>query len=278
VGNNLVVAAVETSKSLDVFSVSADGQLSLVRQIFVGFEPRDVHVLPAEDGGWLMVATPYKGKEVAWVHWREGAEPMRHMQKWCDTPWHVSDVPAGKDGMAGLLTSCRDDRQLLHMPKPRTWAQVLALQPKVMRTFDHIPREARATPSGRYWYVALELGGRVARYDTTTSQWSWMPFSNFGAVGVAPFDDDTVAWGEDSRIFIHRYDAEGKVVAEITHKTSGFPTGLQWADLDADGTLDLLVMNSAGTAVDVIYSPLQSINPRPINSGQQSTIDNTHAR
>ena len=253
--DNLVVAAVETSKSLDVFSVSSEGKLSLAKRIIVGFEPRDVHVLPAEEGGWLMVATPYKGNDVAWVHWREGAEPIIHLQKWCGTPWHVSNVPPGKDGVAGLLTSCRDDRQLLYMPKPNNWSQVLVLKPKVVHTFDHIPREARSTPSGRYWYVALELGGRVARLDTTSSKWTWMPFSDFGAVAVAPLSDDAVAWGENNRILINRYDSEGKVLSESVHKTSGFPTGLQWIDVDGDGALDLIVMNSAGAAVDVIYSP-----------------------
>jgi hypothetical protein len=256
--DHLVVAAVETSKSLDVFSVSPEGKLSKLKQIDVGMQPRDVHVMPAQGGGWLMVATPYKGDEVAWIHWREGQEPVRHMQKWCGTPWHVSDVPAGKEGVAGLLTSCRDDRQVLYMPRPNSWAQVLALQPKVMYTFDHIPREVRSTPSGRYWYVAIELGGRVARYDTTTSQWTWMPFSDFGAVSVAPLSDDTVAWGENNRIIINRYDADGKVLSESVIKTSGFPTGLQWKDVDADGAPDLIVMNSAGVAVDIIYNPLKN--------------------
>lgn len=250
------VAAVETSKSLDIFAVAEQGKLRLVQRIDVKFEPRDVHVIPARDGGWLMVATPYRGDRVAWVYWKEGVEPRTHFQAWCGTPWHVSDTPAGAKGEAGLLTSCRDDRRVLHMPRPQTWEEVKTLQPRVVRTFDHIPREVRASPSGRYWYVALELGGRVARYDTARDTWQLMPFTEFGAVGIAPLTDDTVAWGENERVLLQRYDDEGRVIAEKSLPVSGFPTGLQWIDLDGDGHLDLVVMNSAGPAVDVLWGPL----------------------
>lgn len=251
-----LVAAVETSKSLDIFEVTDQDKLRLIERIDVQFEPRDVHVIRARDGGWLMVATPYRGDKVAWVYWQMGEQPRVQRQTWCDTPWHVADVPPGAGDGPGLLTSCRDDRRVLYMPRPQTWDEATALRPREVKTFDHVPREVRATPSGRYWYVALELGGRVARYDTTADRWQWMPFTAFGAVGVAPLTDDTVAWGENERVIVQRYDDEGRMLAERSIQVSGFPTGLQWIDLDADGQPDLIVMNSSGPNVDVLWGPL----------------------
>lgn len=252
-----VVAAVEKSRSLDIFSVSAEGKLQPKAQIDVGFEPRDVLVLPARDGGWLLLATPYRGQQVAWVHWRQDAPPRVARQSWCASPWHMTVVPQGPRGQGpGLVTGCLDDNQVLYLPLPDTLDKAVAAQPQVLRRFDHVPRRVGVTPSGRYWYVALELGGKVARYDLAADTWQMLPFSVFGAVGVAPYDDDTVAWGENNRVFIVRYDAAGQVVVQRSFPVSGLPTELQWIDVDRDGHLDLISMNSTGPASDVLFGPL----------------------
>jgi hypothetical protein len=65
-----------------------------------------------------------------------------------------------------------------------------------------------------------------------------------------------VAWGENSRILLTRYAANGDVLAQRSLPVSGFPTQLQWIDLDGDGQRDLLVLNSAGPASDVLWGPL----------------------
>lgn len=253
-----VVAAVEMSRSLDIFHVDGDGRMQPRAQIVVGFQPRDVVVLPEKTGGWLMLATPYRGDEVAWVHWRaDGTHDIR-LQKWCATPWHVAWVPRGPGGRGpGLVTSCLDDHRVLFMPEPQTWDQVTATRPLEVRRFDHVPRRVGVSPSGRYWYVALELGGRVARYDVEADRWQMLPFTEFGAVGVAPLDDDTVAWGENNRVLVVRYDAEGTVLAQRSLPVSGLPTQLQWVDLDGDGEPDLLSLNSTGPASDVHYGPVR---------------------
>lgn len=253
-----VVAAVEMSRSLDIFHVDTEGRLQPRGQIVVGFQPRDVLVLPAKGGGWLMLATPYRGDEVAWVHWRpEGTHDVK-LQKWCATPWHVAWVPRGPGARGpGLVTSCLDDQRVLFMPAPTTLEQAMATQPIEVRRFDHVPRRVGVSPSGRYWYVALELGGRVARYDVEADRWQMLPFTEFGAVGVAPLDDDTVAWGENNRVLIVRYAADGAVVAQRSLPVSGLPTQLQWIDLDRDGEPDLLSLNSTGPASDVHYGPVR---------------------
>lgn len=253
-----VVAALEKSRSLDIFAISADSKLRRVTQIEVGFEPRDVFVMSARDGGWLLLATPYRGQQVAWVHWRPGASsPRVALQAWCDTPWHVAMAPQGPRGQtAGLVTSCMDDNQVLYMPLPDTFDAAVAAQPQRVRRFEHVPRRVGVTPSGRYWYVALEVGGQVARYDVGSDTWQMLPFTAFGAVGVAPYDDDTVAWGENNRVLVVRYDAAGQLLAQRSWPVSGMPTELQWIDLDLDGHRDLISMNSTGPASDVLFGPL----------------------
>lgn len=252
-----VVAAVEKSRSLDIFSVSSDGKLSPQVQIDVGFEPRDVFVLPARDGGWLLLATPYRGQQVAWVYWHPTQATRKAAQTWCATPWHVTRVPRGPQGNGpGLIAGCMDDNQLVYVPQPHTFEEAAASQVTSMRRFDHVPRRIGVTPSGRYWYVALELGGVVARYDVTANAWQPLPFTVFGAVGVAAYDDDTVAWGENNRILLMRYDKDGKVVAQRSFQVSGLPTELQWIDLDQDGVQDLISMNSTGPASNILYGPL----------------------
>ena len=253
-----IVAAVEKSQSLDIFAVSAQGKLQRQAQISVGFEPRDVLVLPARDGAWLLLATPYRGRKVAWALWRPGEpSPRVESQAWCDTPWHVTVVPQGPRGQgAGLVTGCMDDNQVLYMPLPDSLDNALAVQPQRVHRFDHVPRRVGVTPSGRYWYVALELGGKVARYDVVADAWQMLPFTAFGAVGVAPYDDDTVAWGENNRVLIVRYDAAGQVLAQRSWPVSGLPTELQWIDMDRDGYADLISANSTGPASDILFGPL----------------------
>jgi len=252
-----VVAAVEKSRSLDIFEITEDGKLRLKAQINVGFEPRDVFVTPSPEGGWLMVATPYSGKQVVWVHWRIDGTHKMASQTWCQTPWHISLASKGpKDQGPGLVTGCMDDNQLLYVPLPATLDQAISTPPQVMRRFGNVPRRVGLAPSGRYWYVALEIGGHVARYDVAMDAWQMLPFTPFGAVGVAPMNDHTVAWGENNRIIIATYDSEGKVLAQRDIAVSGLPTELQWSDVDRDGHLDLLSMNSTGPASDLLYGPL----------------------
>lgn len=253
-----VVAAVEKSRSLDIFRVSTEGKLQRQAQIEVGFEPRDVLVLPARDGAWLLLATPYRGRKVAWALWRPGEpSPRLVSQDWCDTPWHVTAVPQGPQGQgAGLVAGCLDDNQVLYIPLPDTLEAAAAAQPQRVRRFDHTPRRVAASPSGRYWYVALELGGQVARYDVGTNTWQMLPFTAFGAVGVAAYDDNIVAWGENNRVLIVRYDAAGQVLAQRSWPVSGLPTELQWIDVDRDGYADLISANSTGPASDILFGPL----------------------
>lgn len=256
INERLVVAAVEATQSLDIFAVGDDGKLRSIDQIPVGFAPRDVWVWPVSEGGWLLLATPYLGTQVTWAHWREGDAAKTVSQTWCDTPWHVFQTIHPKGGQAGLLTACRRDRRVVWLPQPSSWQAVPDTHPRVAQVFDDVPRRVQASPSGRYWYVALELGGRVARYDTVRDVWQWMPFPEVGAVGIAALTDDTVAWGENQRVLIVSYDEEGKIRAERSIKTSGSPKGLQWIDLDGDGAEDLIVMNSSGPAVDIFWGPL----------------------
>ena len=60
-------------------------------------------------------------------------------------------------------------------------------------------------------------------------------------------------------------DGGGRVLETRELPTSGYSTTLQLEDIDADGQMDVLVLNSAGKKADVIYGPLweQATNPKP---------------
>ena len=105
-------------------------------------------------------------------------------------------------------------------------------------------------------YVALETGRRTVRMNMDSGELQYLASPLTGAVSVAPISDDIVIWGEADSLYLHRYDAAGDVQETRWLRSSGFPTELQLIDLDGDGELDLLILNSAGKVSDVYYGPL----------------------
>ena len=251
--DNLVAAAVENAGSLDIFRIEGE-RLVRVHQIHVGFAPRDVILVSASQGHYKLLATPYSGKEVAWVDWHEDNRPAASAKRvrWCEAPWHpvrLKQIP-GLQG-AGFAVACLDDRKVVAVPE----ADPLA-SPQVLASFDAVARQARPSPSGQWLYVALETGARNARINMQTGELQWIASPLTGSVAVAPLSDDLVAWGEDGKLYIQRLGADGKVLETRWLKTGGFSTGLQLIDLDGDGERDLVVLNSVDPTVDVIYGPL----------------------
>lgn len=112
------------------------------------------------------------------------------------------------------------------------------------------------SPSGRWLYVGLETGSRNARIDMQTGELQWIAASPNGSVSVVALSDDLVLWGDDGRLVMQRLDAQGNVLESGELLASGFSTDLQVIDVDGDGALDAVVLNSAGTKSDVIYGPL----------------------
>lgn len=251
--DNLVVAAVENAGSLDFFRVENE-RLVRIHQAHVGFAPRDVILVSASPGHYKLLATPYGGKEVAWVDWyednREAASVKR--TRWCEVPWHpvrLSQLP-GAQG-AGFAAACLDERKVVAVSESDPLAP-----PRVLASFNAVARQARPSPSGQWLYVSLETGGRNARINMQTGELQWIASPLTGSVAVAPLSDDLVVWGEDGKLYLQRLDAEGKVLETRWIKTSGFSTSLQLIDLDGDGERDLVVLNSADAVADVIYGPL----------------------
>lgn len=252
--DDVFVAAVEASSSLDIFRVEGES-LRRLQQIPVGFAPRDVVVMKVEQDRFQALATPYSGKGVTWVDGVIGgsADSAKvRKARWCEAPWHpvaVSKAPGAPQG--GVAVACLDDRKVVFVPKD----DVLA-QPRTLATFPAIARQTRPSPSGQWLYVALETGGRNARVDMETGELQWVKSPLTGAVGVAPLADDLVIWSEDSGLYLQRLDARGDVLETRWLRTSGFSTGLQLLDIDGDGERDVLVLNSSDQVVDVIYGPL----------------------
>ena len=257
----LLVAAVENSLSLDIFRVS-DGRLARLAQVKVGFEPRDVIPLPAPPGQYRMLATPYGGREVAWVDWSEQQPQAAQVRKttWCQTPWHptrVSQLPQSAQG--GIAVACLDGKKVVAVSEADLYAT-----PKVLASFTVIPRQVRPSPSGLWLYVALETGGRNARIQMQTGELQWIAGDPRGASAVAPLADDLIIWGDDQRLTLQRLDETGGVLQTRELRTSGYSTSLQLQDIDGDGHQDILVLNSAGKRADVIYGPLwEQAQPRP---------------
>lgn len=248
-----VVAAVEQLGTLDIFQV-VDGRLAPLTQIKLGFPPRDVVVLASgPDGTHTLLATPYGSDHVALVRWQAGAREGRvDRMRWCKTPWHptlVARAPGAPEG--GVAVACLDDKRVVFVPGDDWRAP-----PQVLADYDVIPRQARPSPSGKWLYVALETGRRLARIDMDSGASQFLQAPETGAVSVAPLDDNLAIWGDAGAIFMQQYDDEGRVLETRWLPSVGFPTSLQVLDVDADGQLDLVVLNSSGKQGQVIFGPL----------------------
>lgn len=258
--DDLLVAAVEATNTLDIFRLKND-KLERLQQIKVDLPPRDVMVMKSDNGRYTMMATPYSGKEVAWVlDWSVADTKAPNVKKtvWCEAPWHPARLPKAK-GISGpaIGLACLDGKQLMAVPA----SDVLA-QPAVLATFPVVSRNARPTPSGNWVYVSLETGARNARVNMETGELQWIQSPLTGSVSIAPLDDDLVVWGEDRELYLQRLGAAGEVLETRWYAVNGFATNLQLIDVDTDGHRDLVVYNSGGETIDVVYGPLWE-NARP---------------
>ena len=252
--DDLFVAAVEASASLDVFRVNKS-KLQRLQQINVGFSPRDVIVVKAEAGRYTLLATPYNGKEVAWVlDWSVNDQQPPNVKKvpWCEVAWHPTKVQRVK-GLHGpaIAAACLDDKRLVAVPE----ANVLSA-PVVLGTFPAVSRNARPSPQGAWIYVSLETGGRNARVNSDTGELQMIESPLTGSVSVAPLEENLVMWGEDMELYLQRLDDKGGVLETRWHSVSGFATSLQIIDVDGDGERDVVAYNSGGEVIDVVYGPL----------------------
>jgi len=260
--DDLVTAAVEGTSSLDVYRVE-DGKLRLLEQIDVGFPPRDVVLLDATQGRYQLLATPYSGKEVAFVDYTPDTSATRVARSvWCEAPWHPVRVERAPDDSSkgGIAVACLREQQVLFAPHNVTkqTPQTLFKIPGKTRI---VPRQARVSPSGRWLYVALETGRRNVRIDMDSGAAEWIAAPVPGAVSVLPVEDDLVIWGFGASLYIQRLGTLGEILETRWLDTAGFPTRLQWQDVDGDGELDLIVFNSASlpktsAGVEIIYGPV----------------------
>jgi hypothetical protein len=260
--DDLVVAAVEGSFSLDVFRL-ARGRLDLIEQIWIGISPRDVVLISADAGRYRLLATPYSGKEVVWVDYSPNQPETTKVQQafWCEAPWHPVKVKrAPGEPAGGVVAACLDDQQVVFVPKEELAGSARTLL-KVPGPSRIVPRYTRPSPSGKWLYVALETGGRNLRFNMDSGELQWIVAPQpVGSVAVLPLSDDLVIWAVDSRLYLQRLSAEGTVLETRSIPTDGFSTGLQLIDADRDGVEDLVVHNSAALpkkmGVEIIYGPL----------------------
>ncbi|MBL7088004.1 hypothetical protein [Acidovorax sp.] len=259
--DDLVVAAVEGSFSLDVFRV-VQGRLQLLQQIPIGISPRDVVLVQGSEGRFRLLATPYSGKEVVWVDYAPDQPDATRVQRalWCEAPWHpvrVHRAPGAPYG--GVVTACLDEKRVVFVPEGDLLgvARNLVAVPGEVRI---VPRQTRPSPSGRWLYVALETGGRNLRFDMDSGELQWIAAPLLGTVSVLPLADDLVIWAADSRLYFQRLAGDGAVLETRWLPVDGFATGLQLVDADVDGVQDLVVYNSAALpkkmGVEIIYGPL----------------------
>ncbi|TWG39058.1 hypothetical protein ATF69_0926 [Acidovorax delafieldii] len=252
--DDLLVAAVEGTASLDVFRVRGS-KLDRLQQIKVGFSPRDVMVVKADGGRYTLLVSPYNGKEVAWVlDWAVDDQQAPNVKKvsWCEVAWHPTRLKkvVGINGSA-IAAACLDDKQLVAVPESN-----LLSAPVVVARFSAVSRNARPSPQGNWVYVSLETGGRNARVNAETGELQMIASPLTGSVSVAPLDEHVVIWGEDRELYLQRLDEKGMVVETRWHAVSGFATSLQLLDIDGDGERDVVAFNSGGEVIDVVYGPL----------------------
>lgn len=150
-----------------------------------------------------------------------------------------------------MAAACLDGKKVVAVPEADLFGA-----PKVLASFDAVARQARPAPSGKWLYVALETGGRNARINMESGELQWIAAAPTGAVSVAPLADDLVVWGDDRQLTLQRLDAQGAVLETRALPTSGFSTGLQLVDVDKDGALDAVVLNSSDKRSDILFGPL----------------------
>lgn len=246
------VAAVERGQSLDIFSTEK-GRLKKETQLKLPFAPRDVLVLSRHNDQFTLLAAPYSGTQVAVVNWALGATEAKVTSlEWCDTPWHPALVDRAPKGRGkGVVVACLDGKRLIYADA-NNWAA----KPVELAKFDQVARQASVSPSGKWVYVALELGGKNARVDMDSGEIQYLVGNPAGSVSVAPLSDDTVIWGDSNNLYLQRFDAAGAVLETRYLPASGFPTQLQLIDVNGDGERDLVILNSAGERADVYLGPV----------------------
>lgn len=260
--DDLVVAAVEASQSLDVYRVE-EGHLRRVEQIVVGIPPRDVMVASAGQGRYRLLATPYSGKTVVWVDYVPG-EPTAtriNRREWCEGPWHPERLPRAPGAPAGgVAVACLDDQKVVFVDDDDLLGEPRTLM-RVPGQYRIVSRQAKVSPSGRWLYVALETGERNIRVDMDSGELQWLNLPRIGAVSVVALKDDLVVWGDDLDLYFQRFGPQGEVLETRWLPVGGFATELQLQDVDGDGQEDLVVLHSGSlpekkTGVEVIYGPL----------------------
>lgn len=252
--DDLVAVAVEIGASIDIFRVVQD-RLIKVTQIVVNFAPRDVMLVKEEAGRYTMLATPYSGKEVAWI---DGWSPsdsvparVRHVT-WCEAAWHPVRVPRlpGLNG-GGVAVACLDDRKIVAVSD----ADLFSV-PRTVATLPAIPRNVQVSPSGGWLYASLETGGKNARVNMVTGELQWVQSPLTGSVSNAALDDDLVIWGDGLHLYLQRLGAQGEVLETRWHKIIGSGTRSQLLDVDGDGERDLIVYHTGEQGVEVVFGPL----------------------
>lgn len=248
-----VVVAVEAGRAVEFFNVR-EGRLVRQTQITVPFAPRDVVVLDSNQDSFTVLATPFNGKQVALVEWGRGRQDAKVTPvEWCEEPWHPARVERAPGGAgAGLVVACRRDFKLLYVSAENWTAAPIELA----RT-GNVSRQARPSPSGKWVYVALEVGGRNVRVNMDSGEVQQLTAPHDpGNISVAPLSDDMVVWGGAASLAVQRLSADGSPLQTRWLRSSGFPNGLQLVDLDGDGERDLLVLSSSGALADVYFGPL----------------------
>lgn len=254
-----LIAAVEVSRSLDVFRVLDDGGIEPAGQIPLDIAPRTVRLLPpqAESGipAHRLVVAPYSGSTVNYVEWStiQSAEDAAVVSaKWCGTPWYPSVVeraPRHSEEL-GVAVACYDERRVIWMP------QSALLKPaEELAVFEGVPRQVKPSPDGRWLYVAIELFGQNARIDMDSGEVQMLHHPEPSTFSVAPFADDYVIWGGDLLLSLQKFDSDGQVIETRWLPAAGVVEDIQLVDIDGDGEQDLVVFG-AEEEVEILFGPL----------------------
>ncbi len=253
------VVAAEGEREVQLWCLDSDSLVN-EKKLEVNFPVRNVLVSDLDgDGNLDLVLAPYSGGKIT-VLWGEGGFRFSRPQHLtaAPTPWYPTVIDWNHDDLPDLVWSDWDTGSVrVQVNLGRRRFRTVLLQPPGPGS----PRQVGVGDvDGDGWddvVAALETG-KAARVfyhrHGRKVETEDIPAPEWGYSSAAVMADGTVILGEEGRVILARRHDNNWELRQLP--AGSLPERLRLADVNRDGQADLLVANSAGGGVTLIYGPL----------------------